>query len=183
MQNSVPYKTVSGFAVNAAGKFPILYRTAKVRSAANCWSLPSGLHEIGLLMEEQFANELEEELNLTAIKDKISLTPFGYQIGEYENILPEEGWHWCINVMAVPILDGEFVNKEPDKHNPIEWCDVAGLVAKLPLFHPSLAKFLKHNVEKIKLIVDACQKHAIEHQAELAKQWASKITQLTRLAS
>jgi len=113
-----PQIAVQGFAFNKAGQFPILYRTDKVRSAKNCWSLPSGLHEVGLTYAQQFSNELEEELGLKTIK-LANGEPCCYHLGSYENILPNEGWHWCMQMLAVMIEDGPIVNKEPDKHDPI----------------------------------------------------------------
>lgn len=110
-----PYVTVSGIAYDQFGNFPLLWRTDKVRSAKNCWSLPSGLHEVGLTVTEQFAVELKEELNLTAIPETSRF------IGFYENIrpdpLPAKGWHWVIFVMTMQVESLERIqNKEPDKH-------------------------------------------------------------------
>lgn len=119
-----PYVTVSGFAVGPCGRFPILYRGDKVRSARNCWALPSGLHEVGLTAEQQFAAELREELNLELIPG--SAVP----VFTYENILPGEpgvggGWHWVIVVLAARVKTlATMVNKEPDKHPDTELVDL-----------------------------------------------------------
>ena len=106
-----PYVTVSGFAVDDSGRFPILHRSDKVRSAKDCWALPSGLHEVGISMADQFSVELFEELGLRTDSDA---TP----IGVYENIAHVDQWHWTIVVLAVrvPTLDG-IVNREVDKHD------------------------------------------------------------------
>lgn len=118
-----PYVTVSGLALDARGRMILLHRSEKVRSARNCWSLPSGLHEVGLTMAEQFGQELREELNLTPIIEKHAM------IGMYENIRPDgddrPGWHWVIGVMAMRVesLDS-LTNKEPDKHDQVDIVNV-----------------------------------------------------------
>jgi ADP-ribose pyrophosphatase YjhB (NUDIX family) len=114
-----PYVTVSGFVVDNEGRFPLLHRSEKVRSARNCWSLPSGLHEVGKTGPEQFAAEIEEELGLQPIPGACQF------INIYENIRPDgpelPGWHWFIGVYVqkVVTLDG-LINKEPDKHDAIQ---------------------------------------------------------------
>lgn len=114
-----PYVTVSGLAMDSRGRHVLLHRSSKVRSARNCWSLPSGLHEVGLSMAEQFGQELREELNLEPIIQRHVF------IGLYENIRPDgpnsPGWHWVIAVMAMRVESLQpLVNKEPDKHDQIE---------------------------------------------------------------
>lgn len=110
-----PYVTTSGLAVDPAGNFPILYRSDKVRSAKNCWSLPSGLHEIGLTLEDQFAAELREELNLEV--DPSCKTA---KVGVYENIAACDGYHWVIILLVTRVKTLEtLVNREPDKHSEI----------------------------------------------------------------
>lgn len=117
-----PYVSVSGFAYDSTGRFPILWRSDKVRSAKNCWSLPSGLHEVGLTFQEQFATELKEELGLEPILST------GKILGVYENIAVVDNWHWCIAVLAMRVetLD-TLVNKEPDKHSKIDFLTVFDL--------------------------------------------------------
>lgn len=111
-----PQVTVQGFAVDPQGRFPILFRNDKVRSAKNCWSLPSGLHEAGLNVFQQFAIELEEELGLEAINLERSKV-----LGMYENIAAVDSWHWVIIMVAVPVASlTPMTNKEPDKHSKLE---------------------------------------------------------------
>lgn len=111
-----PYVTVSGLAVDGQGVFPILYRGPNVRSAKNCWSLPSGLHEVGYTLERQFITELEEECNLTVDNSRSVI-----HVGVYENISVVDRWHWVIHLMVARVsgLDS-FVNQEPDKHPTYE---------------------------------------------------------------
>jgi ADP-ribose pyrophosphatase YjhB (NUDIX family) len=133
-----PYVTVAGFAVDSKGRFPIIYRGPNVRSVKNCWSLPSGLHEVGLTMEQQFCVELGEELNLEADSSR------AYKIGTYENILELDRWHWIINNFAVPVktLD-TIVNKEPDKHPEIRIVTFDEAIKANLTWGPNLGKFLQ----------------------------------------
>lgn len=143
-QEPRPYVTVSGLAVDIKGRFVLMHRSEKVRSARNCWSLPSGLHEVGLSMAEQFGQELREELNLTPIMAKHAM------IGVYENIRPDgihlPGWHWVIAVMAMRVesLD-TLVNKEPEKHDIIDIVSVHQDWISGKQWAPRLGEFLAFN--------------------------------------
>jgi ADP-ribose pyrophosphatase YjhB (NUDIX family) len=110
-----PYCTVSGLAYDRTGHFPIIWRSDLVRSAKLAWSIPSGLHEVGFTVFEQFGIELHEELGLEPLIET------GVLVGQYENIAQVDGYHWVINVqlMEVETLDN-MTNKEPDKHPKIE---------------------------------------------------------------
>jgi ADP-ribose pyrophosphatase YjhB (NUDIX family) len=109
-----PYVTVSGFAL-FHGKAPLLYRSNNVRSAKNCWSVPSGLHEVGRTMGEQFARELFEELGLVWAN-----APRCDFIHAYENISSADRWHWVINILSLHVRGFDsLVNREPDKHSEI----------------------------------------------------------------
>jgi 8-oxo-dGTP pyrophosphatase MutT (NUDIX family) len=114
----VPYVTVCMIAFDETRRFPIMWRTDKVRSAKNQWSLPTGLHEAGFTLGEQAANELLEELGLTA---KASKWQF---LTTYENILPKDNFHWVISMGTIVVrsLD-ELANKEPDKHSEFKLLD------------------------------------------------------------
>lgn len=114
-----PYVTVIGFAVDSQGKFPIFFRSEKVRSARLAWSMPSGLHEVGLKHEQQFAVELAEELNLEAIHGTCK------KIGFYEAIIygnkGEDNWHWVLLLLAIRVKTlATLANKEPEKHSQIK---------------------------------------------------------------
>lgn len=152
-ENPKPYVTVAGFAVDDDGSFPILYRSDKVRSAKNCWSIPTGLHEVGVTASQQLAVEMNEELNLEAYPGSSKL------IGMYENIRPDGtdvfGWHWVVLVMAIKVESlKSLVNVEPQKHSEIkifninvpDWID-------LP-WEPRLGGFVKGYQSQI---VDACR--------------------------
>ncbi len=144
-----PYVTVSGFAVDVRGRIILIHRSEKVRSARNCWSLPSGLHEVGLSMQEQFAQELREELNLTPIVEKHSM------IGLYENIRPDgltlPGWHWVIAVMAMRVESFDpMTNLEPDKHDQVEIVNVRQDWIAGRTWAPKLREFLIPNLSMIR---------------------------------
>jgi ADP-ribose pyrophosphatase YjhB (NUDIX family) len=147
----VPNVTVSGFAIDPEGYFPLIYRGPNVRSAKNCWSLPSGLHECGYTLAEQFAVELQEELNIEADHTKTRI------LGVYENIAAVDNWHWVITVMAVPVKTlSTMENKEPDKHPEIRKVHYTEIAELLKLnWAPSLGPFIKENSLSIRnAIVD-----------------------------
>jgi ADP-ribose pyrophosphatase YjhB (NUDIX family) len=152
-----PYVTVSGLAIDREGRFPLLHRSNNVRSAKNAWSLPSGLHEVGITGEQQFANELEEELGLSAIKGK------SHFIGYYENIRPDgpdaRPWHWVIfvYVQAVVSLD-TIVNKEPDKHDEIKICQLQDVYDPNLIWTTNLGQFLHRNYGEITRSIDILTK-------------------------
>jgi ADP-ribose pyrophosphatase YjhB (NUDIX family) len=141
-----PHLTVSGFAFDDTGRFPIIYRSDKVRSAKNCWSIPSGLHEVGLTMHEQFAAELKEELNLEA---DLSTS---HKIGFYENIALVDSFHWCILLMAIKVktLD-TLTNKEPDRHPEIELVHYTDLLKNISgrTWAPNLGDALQEYWSKV----------------------------------
>lgn len=147
-----PYVTVSGIAIDGMGRFAMLHRSEKVRSARNCWSLPSGLHEVGLTLEQQFAQELKEEMGLEAFPNLSKV------VGHYENIRPDgpdlPGWHWVIFVlvMRVKTLD-TLVNSEPDKHDKIEVTHYLEPWQKGRQWAPKLGEFLAANERKL---IEAC---------------------------
>jgi ADP-ribose pyrophosphatase YjhB (NUDIX family) len=138
-----PYVTVSGMAYDSMGNFPVIYRSSKVRSAKECWSLPSGLHEIGLDIHHQFSVELAEELGLTAVPGT------GEVVGVYENIARVDGYHWVILLMTVKVetLD-TLVNREPDKHPMIDKVNVRLLEQDHTLGKTSWAPCLGAALEK-----------------------------------
>jgi len=136
-----PYVTVSGIAIDDQGRFPLLHRSLKVRSARDCWSLPSGLHEVGLSEREQFAVELREEMGLEAFPDASAI------IGHYENIRPDgpdqPGWHWVIVVMVMRVRTLEtLVNSEPEKHDQIDVVDYRQPWLEGRTWAPKLKEFL-----------------------------------------
>ena len=139
----VPLLVVAGFIFSPySGDFVMLHRSSKVRSAPNCWSLPSGLWEAGESAEGCFAREMKEELNLEVEPRKLKM------LGEYEN-KPGDGWHWVIRVFFAPCVDlNDLENREPDKHDEVEFVNYSALF-DLPQFlseyptHPSLAAWMK----------------------------------------
>jgi ADP-ribose pyrophosphatase YjhB (NUDIX family) len=148
-----PYVTVSGFAFDDDGKFIALHRSRKVRSATNCWSLPSGLHEIGLTGPQQFCVELKEEMNIEADPASAIL------IGNYENIRPDDknfpgcdvpGWHWFIIVYAVRAKTlSTFVNTEPEKHDQTQMLHVTDIEWLNLDWEPALGRFLQTHINQI----------------------------------
>lgn len=140
--------TTSGFVYDREGNFPIIWRSDKVRSAKNCWSLPSGWHECGYTLIEQFAIETQEELGLDPVVET------GERIGIYENIAVVDNWHWCIALvtMHVKSLDN-ITNKEPDKHPKIERMRLATLLDDTVINSMDWAPGLKEAILEYRLKV------------------------------
>ena len=113
-ENSRPYTSVIGLVVGPDGKFLVQHRSNGVRSAKNAWSLPSGLHEVGFTMQEQFCIEVQEELGLTVVPESVEF------VDCFEAILPDDGWHWVLHLFMAYSPDVNFTNKEPDKHDIID---------------------------------------------------------------
>lgn len=143
----VPNITTSGFAVDRDGFFPILHRGPNVRSAKNCWALPSGLHECGYTLQQQLAVELQEELGLEA--DPNGAIPVGF----YENIAQVDDWHWVIAVYVIPVktLD-TLINSEPDKHTEIRkvhYTDLSKKSFQDLQWAPNLGPFIQLELDSI----------------------------------
>lgn len=117
-QTPVPHTVAQMIVVDARNKSVfMLHRSEAVRSAKNCWSLPSGLHDIGETLDQTCVRELKEEFDL----DALEVTPCGF----YENIAGDpsvtEHYHWVMMMFVVVVLDvNRAVNKEPDKHDAID---------------------------------------------------------------
>jgi ADP-ribose pyrophosphatase YjhB (NUDIX family) len=131
-----PHVTVAGIVFDGTGRLPLQHRSNAVRSARNCWSLPTGLHEERLTLEQQLAKELDEELNL-------KMLPGSFQVGTYENIAIGDGWHWVITVLAVRVrtLD-TIVNREPNKHDDMITVHVNDFNPASYAWSPGLGDFL-----------------------------------------
>lgn len=140
-----PYNTVSGIAFDAEGRFPLLYRSDKVRSAKNAWSIPSGLAEIGFTSQQQFAIELAEELKLDVL-DVTKTTIHGL----YENIAcnrpNEDNWHWVISVLSVQVATLDtLINKEPHKHSEIRIVSAVDFDPGQLVWTPGLGEWMEEH--------------------------------------
>jgi ADP-ribose pyrophosphatase YjhB (NUDIX family) len=142
-----PLCTTSGFVFDKTGRIVLMHRSENVRSAKNCWSLPSGLHEVGLTLAEQFMVELKEELGLHA-------EPEMYTLGVYENIAWVDSYHWMIGVLIAQVatLD-DLVNHEPDKHDDIICVDVNAFDPSKYAWAPGLGRFVSENWSFVRTII------------------------------
>lgn len=124
-EEAVPRSAVQMIPFDAAEQVLLMHRSDKVRSARNVWSFPSGMHEIGNTLEAEAFRELKEEYDLTGLRSSL--------LGVYENIGgdPEPGaeqYHWVISVLAVEVVDVTMaVNREPDKHDKMEFTTIGEL--------------------------------------------------------
>lgn len=150
---SVPRSVVMAIPIDARGCCLVHKRSKTVRSAPNCWSFPTGLHEHGQPMHLECARELMEEHRLPVF----SSAPVGW----YESISPDgDGWHWVIHVHVCMVV-GEIiqaVNCEPDKHPIVEafatmqlW-DLRWLLNKG--FHPSFCSWALQNTLELQQTVE-----------------------------
>ena len=143
-----PHATTMGIALDTSLRFPIIHRSNKVRSAKDCWSLPSGLHENGLTLVDQLAVELKEEL-------KIEVVSYNHvYLGYYENISVEDSYHWVIHVYAVLADLSKMENLEPDKHDQVELVHVNAMdeyIKKLR-WAPGLGEFLARRFNPSQMI-------------------------------
>ncbi len=144
-----PHVTTMGLVYDKPTKsFLSFWRTAKVRSAQLCYSIPSGLHEVGVTLAEQLAIECTEEFNV-AIN-----TREAQALGVYENIDIANGYHWVIVVFAVPGDFSTLENREPDKHACVRLItvDEALAIAADPkeTWSPGLGSFLLANEKRLR---------------------------------
>ena len=158
-----PYPCVIGFAFDENGRFPIFFRSGKVRSAKLAWSMPSGLHEVGLPFWTQFGAELKEELNL-----ELDLTHRVHKIGFYENIVSnkpgEDNWHWVLLVIAARVKTlGTLTNMEPDKHSDLRVVSVDELYQQYLTKDHNWSPHLKETLLEYQPIVRSIVKPSIDH--------------------
>lgn len=156
---AVPRSVVQFIVVSRMTKKVLLmHRSALVRSAANCWSFPSGLHEIGDTVEQTIAREMLEELSL----DYCKLNGRTHLLGVYENIAGDTGerpqYHWVILMYAVLVDSVEDMrNLEPDKHDMIIDVEPEDLyegndVCTDLVFHSTLSNWLRANRTKVETL-------------------------------
>lgn len=139
-----PYAVVQVMPYDRTGKFLYLRRGANVRSAPNCLSFPSGLHECGLTLEQQAERELAEECGLTVVPSTWK------PLFVYENV-PGDGWHWVIAFGSMLVHDlSKAKNLEPDKHDELIVREADALLTRefLNGFHSSFVPhLLQYRVE------------------------------------
>lgn len=132
----------------------LLHRSHAVRSAPNCWSFPSGLHDIGETLEQGIAREAKEELNLEISNCAL--------LGVYENIAgddPErEQYHWTILMYAAYVDSfADLINVEDDKHDRIAEVTLAEFFSdeffETYSFHPTLGEWLRQAMADIHPVI------------------------------
>lgn len=140
---AVPRTVVQAIVIDENHKSLLIHRSPTVRSAANVWSIPSGMQDIGEDIEQTIVRELMEEFSLSPLSISIR--------GIYENIAGDENamyqYHWVVIVVVLVVDDiTKLMNNEPDKHDiteivPINFFrDIAAIKSKE--FHPTLTNFL-----------------------------------------
>jgi ADP-ribose pyrophosphatase YjhB (NUDIX family) len=152
---AVPRTAVQVIVVDRQGRTFLLHRSAKVRSARNCWSLPSGLHDIGETIEECGKREVEEEFGLKVL-DFTRAGIYENIAGDHEN--PEaDQWHWVI-ILAIGVVDAH-VNNEPDKHDQVAYVHVDDFGTPQFFdkynFHPSFVDYMSHHAHEFRTAIEA----------------------------
>ena len=147
-----PIPVVQFIPMDLNGRMLVLTRSDTVRSARNCRSFPSGLHDIGTTQMEMIRIEAREELSLEVKAAEL--------FGVYENIAGDDPsqtqFHWVISMFFALVYDvREFVNNEPDKHSnvTIECIDVLDdpmWYEEIP-FHESFMDFARANMSGLGL--------------------------------
>ena len=146
-----PSPVVQGIPVDRTGVIAILHRSDKVPSAKNCWSFPSGIHEVGETGDKAITRELGEELNLQVTRRPIF-------VGAYENLgSVDDPYHWLVQVFVCRSEFSWLKNLEPDKHDRVElmhWTDLVSgrYKTRFDGMGPGLADFV-HSHRK--LLTDA----------------------------
>lgn len=149
---AVPRTAVQMLCIDRKGEVLLIHRSPTVRSARDCWSFPSGLHDIGETLAETCSRELLEEFNLSA-------PPGAFvQLGTYENINGDpdaaEPWHWVVNTFAVIVDFQTLINNEPDKHDQIKFVNIDYFCSAVEChnFHASFKRWYfkrAHSVETV----------------------------------
>lgn len=151
IEGPVPHTVVSGIIMDPLTKeICLLWRTANVRSAKECWSIPSGLHEIGEDQVTAFKREILEELAVV-VSNKVEY------LGMYENIGTEQDpYHWVISVFFGLADFSPITNREPDKHK-IELVSAASVLNGQAFLSrqwaPALGPWIAKNTPLIKMLV------------------------------
>jgi len=113
MDGAWPHVTVAALVLDQSRQHTLMiHRSPHVRSAKNCWSVPTGLLEHGEEIEPALLREVEEEVGLPGGKVLRPTAVFG-------NVV--DGYHWVLILRAVvyPRVVDMWRNLEPDKHDRV----------------------------------------------------------------
>ncbi len=150
---AVPRTAVQMICIDRQGGVLLIHRSDQVRSARNCWSFPSGLHDIGETLQQSCARELEEEFGLVAAPESF------VQLGVYENIDgdPEckQPWHWVVNTFAVLVDFTTITNKEPEKHDAFEYAPLDFFCNEVEKrnFHSSFKRWYLERAHSVNVVL------------------------------
>lgn len=166
---AVPRTAVQMLCINVTGNILMIHRSDKVRSVRNTWSFPSGLHDVGETLIESCSRELEEEFGLVAPPDAF------VQLGVYENINGDseaaEAWHWVVNTFAVLVDFTTLVNREPDKHDIVEYAPLELFCYEVENknFHRSFKEWYLQRAGSINMVLETLHKTGFGTNAPVDK--------------
>ena len=109
--------------LNEKNQVLLLKRSNTARNKPGHWTIPGGEVEFGERVEEALVREVKEEVGVRVeIIKLLSLT---------NDLIPEAEQHWVSNQFLCKIVEGIPENKEPGKHDELQWWDVHALPEKI----------------------------------------------------
>ncbi len=91
----------------------VMKRSNKCKNQRGHWQIPGGTVEFNETFQEAIKREVQEELGIEI------------EVGELltlcNDIMPEEKQHWITPQFLCKIKGGVITNKEPEKHEQIQW--------------------------------------------------------------
>lgn len=107
------------------GKLLMMKRTPNTRNDHGMWSIPGGKIEFGELAEDAIRREVDEELGL-------QLGDLEY-LGYIDHIIEKDQHHWVSQIFIAHsgTYSGDYLNKEPEKCELIEWFSLDDLPSPL----------------------------------------------------
>lgn len=108
-----PHDVVAALFVRA-GTVLLCHRHPGRRWYPDCWDLPGGHVEAGETAHDALVRECREELGVTVLETR----PVAVEVLDPAVVL---------RVLAVAAWSGEPLNRAPEEHDAIAWCDATGL--------------------------------------------------------
>lgn len=124
MDGPWPHVTVAALVLDEQRQHTVvIHRSPHVRSAKNCWSVPTGLLEHGEDLDSALLREVEEEVGLTGGTVEGVTNVFNNHV---------DGYHWVLVLKPVvfPQVVDAWCNLEPDKHDRVMTLTLGELLSR-----------------------------------------------------